>query len=90
MILARATDEKGIERCEWCGAINHEPHPKTGNKVTLTIAHLEDPNPHNCDPKNLAALCNKCHNWYDAPMRAKNRIRNKLQKQLTAGQLPLF
>lgn len=50
-----------------------------GNKyivIVLTVAHL-DHNPANCDDKNLAALCQKCHNSYDAPHRAITRKRNK-------------
>ena len=34
----------------------------------LTVAHL-DHVPENCDPDNLRALCQRCHNAYDAPMR---------------------
>lgn len=89
-ILERATDEHGIQRCEWCNAANHEPHPETGGRVVLTIAHIYDPDPMNCDPANLAALCNACHNRHDAPMRGKNRIRNKLARQEQAGQLKLL
>ena len=43
-------------------------------RVVLTIAHL-DHTPENCDPANLRALCQRCHNRYDAPHRAKNRRR---------------
>jgi 5-methylcytosine-specific restriction endonuclease McrA len=53
-------------RCEFCGAENHQPHPLTGSKVVLTIAHL-DHDPQNWDVKDerLAALCQKCHLAYD-------------------------
>ncbi len=37
-------------------------------KVVLTVAHL-DHTPENCDPSNLRAWCQRCHNAYDAPMR---------------------
>lgn len=37
--------------------------------IVLTTAHLADPDPSNCDPSNLAALCQRCHNRLDAPMR---------------------
>lgn len=49
-------------------------------KVVLTIAHL-DHTPENCEPENLRAWCQKCHNTYDAPYRAKNRKLNKEKKQ---------
>lgn len=39
-------------------------------KVVLTVAHL-DHQPENCDPSNLRAWCQRCHNAYDAPMRAR-------------------
>jgi 5-methylcytosine-specific restriction endonuclease McrA len=66
-ILARAAS------CEWCNAKNYLPHPVTGSKVILTIAHIFDHSPENCDPNNLAALCQKCHNGHDAKTRSKNR-----------------
>jgi len=69
-------------RCEWCDAINRHPHPITGSIVVLTVAHL-DHDPTNSTADNLAALCQRCHNRYDAPMRARGRRER-------AGQLTLF
>lgn len=40
--------------------------------IVLTVAHL-DHDVKNNDPANLAALCQKCHNNYDATMRASRR-----------------
>jgi putative hemolysin len=37
-------------------------------RIVLTVAHL-DHQPENCEPENLKALCQRCHNRYDAPMR---------------------
>jgi 5-methylcytosine-specific restriction endonuclease McrA len=65
--------------CEWCGAQNYKPHHVTGSKVILTIAHL-DHQPENNDLSNLRALCQRCHNRYDAEHRAENRRRNKAQQ----------
>ena len=45
-------------------------------KIVLTIAHL-DHQPENNDENNLKALCQQCHNRYDAKFRAENRKRNK-------------
>lgn len=59
-------------KCETCGAVNYQPHPITGSKVILTVAHL-DHNIKNNDLANLKALCQKCHNSYDAKQRAMNR-----------------
>lgn len=44
--------------------------------IVLTIAHL-DHNPSNNSPDNLSALCQRCHNKYDARHRAENRRASK-------------
>lgn len=41
-------------------------------KVVLTVAHL-DHTPENCADDNLVALCQRCHNRYDGPMRREGR-----------------
>lgn len=79
MILNRAGDTcEGSPAFQDCRAQNYLPHPVTGSKVVLTIAHL-DHQPENNDPANLRAWCQRCHNTYDAPHRAKNRRNNKCQ-----------
>lgn len=60
--------ERAGQKCEWCPAENGKPHPDTGSIVVLTVAHL-DHQPENCAPENLRALCQRCHNRYDAPNR---------------------
>ena len=45
-------------------------------KVVLTIAHL-DHDVNNNNHLNLKALCQRCHNRYDAVYRKVNRKRNK-------------
>ncbi len=55
--------------------------------IVLTIAHLEDPNPQNCNDDNLAALCQRCHNKYDMKMRVQNRKTSSIQLQIKNGQL---
>lgn len=37
-------------------------------RIVLTVAHL-DHTPENCADENLKALCQRCHNRYDMPMR---------------------
>ncbi len=76
-------------KCEVCGAENYKPHPKTHSKVILTVAHL-DHTPENCDYDNLKAMCQKCHNSYDAEHRAETRAKTKAQKLEESGQLSLF
>lgn len=74
-IRARILD-RAKHRCERCGVPNHSPraNPKTGRiaHIVLTIAHIHDPDPANCADENLQALCQRCHNKLDAPMRAAN------------------
>lgn len=59
-------------RCEKCGAENGRPHPLTGARVVLTVAHL-DHTPENCAETNLRAWCQRCHNGYDARHRAAGK-----------------
>ena len=65
--------DRAGNKCEWCFAENHKPHPITGSKVVLTTAHIHDHSPENCDLTNLAALCQRCHNGHDAKHRAETR-----------------
>lgn len=71
-------------RCEWCGAVNGQPHPATGSRVVLTTAHVYDDRPEASSLLNLAALCQKCHNGHDAKRRAAGRRarRHRLQGRL--------
>ena len=78
--------ERAKHQCEECGAKNYERHPVTYSVVCLTIAHL-DHTPENCDESNLKAWCQRCHNRYDAPTRAKGIKERKHKK---AGQLKLI
>lgn len=72
-ILARANN-----CCEFCGIPNFTIKDN-GAKVVLTIAHL-DHTPENCDYSNLRALCQKCHNSYDAQHRKETRAKSKNKK----------
>ena len=76
-------------RCEWCHAANGEPHPDTGSMVVITLAHVWDKAPENSSLLNLAALCQRCHNRWDAADRARSRIRKRFARLLRQGQLPL-
>jgi 5-methylcytosine-specific restriction endonuclease McrA len=64
-------DFQGEYKCEFCGVENYTIR-ENGSKVVLTIAHL-DHTPENCEPDNLRALCQKCHNKYDGKHRAETR-----------------
>ncbi len=84
-ISRRIRHDRAKGKCEWCPAVNGEPHPTTGSKVVLTVAHL-DHQPENCSEENLAALCQKCHNTYDAPERARG-IRERRRALCACGDL---
>lgn len=68
-----------------CIAMHGEPHPETGSKVVLTVAHL-DHTPEHCHPDNLKAMCQRCHNAYDAPMRAAG-LKERRRALMAAGDL---
>lgn len=93
--ISRGIKEAACWRCQGspaypdCRAEHGKPHPETGAVVVITVAHL-DHNEANCDPANLRAMCQRCHNTYDAAHRAANRARTRRQKQIEAGQLELL
>lgn len=95
--ISLAIREAAGQRCEWCGAENGQPHPVTGSKVVLTVAHLgidkPDGSPGDKHDKmdvrreNLAALCNRCHLAYDHPDHLRHAAETRRQRQIDAGQL---
>ena len=83
-------------RCECQGECGlHPPNPKprrcierhgepatyAKGKIVLTVAHLGDPSPENCADDNLKAMCQRCHNRYDMPMRQQNAARTRREKK---------
>jgi hypothetical protein len=62
-------------------------------RVVLTVAHHPDPDPMNCSDDNLLALCQRCHNRLDMPMRQahakQTRARKRQEKITSAGQVAL-
>lgn len=80
--------ERAKNRCEWCGAENHKPHPDTGSMVVLTIAHLDhDHSNAEVTDDRLAALCQRCHLTYDAPRHHEKR---RQHADADRGQLQLI
>lgn len=73
-----------------CRAANAEPHPHTGSKVVLTVAHL-DHVPENCgeagNRPNLKAWCQRCHLTYDAKHHATNAAATRRRSR---GIIDLF
>jgi len=82
-IVARINKRAG-DCCEVCGAENHKPHPVTFSRVVLTTMHLNH-NPADCRDENLKAACQRCHNAYDAPVRARG-IRQRKERALHEKQ----
>lgn len=71
-ILFRAGNRcEGTPQHPDCRAANGKRHPETGGKVVLTIAHMDHDETH-ADEKRCRALCQRCHNKWDAPHRQRN------------------
>ena len=66
-----------------CRAQNGQPHPETGSKVVLTVAHL-DHHPPNVDRTNLRAWCQRCHLNYDRHRHVANAAWNRRKRLGTA------
>lgn len=73
-------------RCEGCGAINGKPHPVTGSRVVLTVAHVYDDRPEASGLLNLAAWCQRCHNRHDGAARAAGK---RQRREAASGQMAL-
>jgi len=102
-ISLRIRTERAGGRCEctgWCGATPHEegrcgaingqPHPLTGSRVVLTVAHLNH-TPQDCRDENLAAACQRCHLSYDKREHARQASHTRAMRAAgDAVPLPLF
>lgn len=82
LILQRADNCcEGSPKFHLCRAANNQPHPETGSKVILTIAHLNhDKNDNRFS--NLKALCQRCHLHYDIGHHIFNRKYGRDTKKL--------
>jgi hypothetical protein len=80
---------EGTDRYPDCMAVNREPHPETGSKVVLTVAHMDhDRNNNEYHPKdaydpdnNLRHLCQRCHLDWDRNQHATNRKYGRYWKE---------
>jgi hypothetical protein len=79
---------KHLGRCE---ARHMKRHPVTKAFVFLTVAHL-DHTPENCAENNLKAMCQLCHNRYDADHRKQTRAQTRAEQAVAdaAWMTPLF
>jgi 5-methylcytosine-specific restriction endonuclease McrA len=90
--ICRAVIARAKFRCESCGAKPGTPHPITGSKVVLGVAHL-DHQPENVSPANLRAWCQRCHLHYDLPQHLAQIRANRLARlaaQPVGGLLALM
>jgi hypothetical protein len=98
--ISRRIRDRAGWRCEWCGAENGQPHPRTGSRVVLTVAHLGVPLPdgrpgakHNTfdvRDENLAALCQACHLNYDREDHVRHASETRRRRRIAQGQLELL
>lgn len=95
-VLDRADHKcEGSPKYPDCRAANRLPHPVTGSRVVLTIAHLDHDPTNNGEPgdrPNLKAWCQRCHLTYDAKHHAANakktrERKNELQNKNTTKRI---
>lgn len=97
-MVAQARERSG-NRCECdgkcgedhggrCSALNGAPHPATGSIVVLTLAHEHGVPLEETSIDRMFHACQRCHNRYDAPMRARG-IRERARAALGMQELPL-
>lgn len=94
--IRQKVGERSGWRCEGtpqyphCRAQHGKPHPETGSKVVLTVAHYPDPDTRIGDLAGLLHLCQRCHLALDRPhhlaVQKKNREARRLKVQ---PRLPL-
>ena len=89
MLSKRIRFERAKGRCEWCGAEHGQPHPETGSRVVLTVAHLNHDPTDNRD-ENLAALCQRCHLRHDRWLHAERARDARLARKLGGEQGKLW
>lgn len=91
--ISRAVRDAAGNRCQGspaypdCRAENGRPHPVTGSRVVLTVAHL-DHQPENCAPENLRAWCQRCHLTYDAAIHARNAAESRRAARAAGDMFP--
>lgn len=69
-----------------CNAANGQPHPKTGSKVVLTLAHEHGVPLEETSIERMFHACQQCHNRYDAPMRREG-IQERARAASASGDL---
>lgn len=91
--ISRRIRERAGNRCEGspdfpeCRVENGHPHPVTGSRVVLTVAHL-DHTPENCSDDNLKAMCQRCHLNYDKAHHAQTAYATRKARAQTVEMFP--
>ena len=89
-ILDRAHHKcEGSPRYPDCRAENYKPHPVTGSKVILTIAHFDHDITNNEDT-NLFAWCQRCHLTHDNTLHKRHATTTRWKKRKHPNQGELF
>lgn len=83
-------------RCEQCGAENYQPHPITGSRVILTVAHKGIDKPDGTPgsktdlfdlrPENLIVLCQRCHLNFDRPENLEKGWQTRKRNRASSGE----
>lgn len=71
-----------------CAALNGQPHPDTGSKVVLTLAHEHGVPLEETSIERMFHACQRCHNRYDAPMRRAGILERQRQASALADLFP--
>src|SRR3990167_5232056 len=97
-------DDRAGGRCQCtgeCGLHKTTPGPrrcieKNGyqakwarGKIVLTVAHLCECAPPCAIEEHVKAMCQRCHNRYDVPLRRQNRSHTNAKRK-SRGTFPLF
>jgi hypothetical protein len=67
-----------------CLACNGLPHPETGSRVILTVAHLDHDT--SGDESRLRAMCQRCHLAYDRAQHSASAHATRRHKLEASGQ----
>lgn len=90
-LKARAGDRReGSPKFPGCRAANGLPHPETGSKVVLTVAHLDHEPGNNGVPgdrPNIRVLCQRCHLAHD---HAHHQLNAAATRDAKRGQMRLW
>ena len=87
--IGHRLDDGRFVRCATCEWTTGEGCGDRSIRIVLTVAHVHDPDPMNVAEGNLAALCQRCHNLHDAPMRRAHAAETRRRRKSAGGQAEL-